>query len=373
MRKKIVFILIALVLIVSVGYLWQLKAKGKKRDFSDLKTIEVKRGDIAETVVATGSIYPKAKIEVKSKIGGVVHRFFVEEGDYVKEGDPLAEVVPGATPLEVVKAREELKSAEAEMEKEEQNYRRSKELFNKGLISKKDFESAKTAYFLAEARYYAAKAQLQVLGYRGGKEKRSSPKDKESSEASYAIKSMIVRSPLSGIVLNRDTDEGSAVIPISSASGGTVIMTLGDISEMHFRGDVDEVDVAKIRVGMPVRVHVDSYPDRVFNGELIRISPLGKKKEDVVNFEVRVKFLDDTSPLRVGMSADAEIVIQERKNVLFITEGAIERKDGKAYVYLFDPTTETGKRKKEIKTGISDGIKTEVVEGLKEGDKVVMP
>jgi len=126
LRRKIVFILIALVLIVSVGYLWQLRTKGKKRDFSDLKTIEVKkRGDIAETVVATGSIYPKAKIEVKSKIGGVVHRFFVEEGDYVKEGDPLAEVVPGATPLEVVKAREELKSAEAEMEKEEQRQRRN--------------------------------------------------------------------------------------------------------------------------------------------------------------------------------------------------------------------------------------------------------
>lgn len=367
------FIIFFVIVIVAAAIFAVYKLKGKDKNKPTFRSVEVKRGDIAETVVATGYIYPLAKIEVRSKIGGIVNRFFVEEGDIVKQGQRLAEVIPGATPLEMVRVREEVRAAEIEREKAQLNLQRNQELLKKGLISQKEFEETKTAFYLSEARYYAARAELQVLEHGSPTQKQASNIGKqEAKEAEEAIKSMIIKSPITGIVLSRDTDEGTSVSPIASATGGTIIMTIADISEMHFKGDVDESEVAKVKLGMPVKIHVESYPDRTFKGELTKIAPLGVETENIVNFQAKVKIMEGTELLRVGMSADAEVIIAESKDTLLVNEGAIIREKGKTFVEIPDATTEEGKKKIEIKVGLSNGIKTEILEGLKEGEQVIM-
>lgn len=184
---------------------------------------------------------------------------------------------------------------------------------------------------------------------------------------------MTLIAPISGIILSRDADKGSAVIPISSAYGGTVILTIADISEKHFRGNVDEADIANVKTGLPVRIYVEAYPDIPFEAELTRISPLGREEEDIINFEIRATIRDTEERLRVGMSADAELILEEHKDVLVIPEGAILYEEGKTFVSVQDLTIKEGLRKVEITKGISDGLKTEVLSGLKEGQVVVLP
>jgi HlyD family secretion protein len=189
-------------------------------------------------------------------------------------------------------------------------------------------------------------------------------------EIREAIASMTVIAPISGIILSRDTDKGSAVIPISSAYGGTIIMTIADVSKKHFRGDVDEADIGKVHLGLPARIFVEAYPDEPFKAELTHISPRGREKEDIVNFEIRATINDPGDRLRVGMSADAELILEEHENVLVIPEGAILYEDGKTYVNILDDSVPEGIRKIEITKGISDGLRTEVLSGL-EKDQVV--
>jgi HlyD family secretion protein len=193
--------------------------------------------------------------------------------------------------------------------------------------------------------------------------------EKETREA---IASMTLIAPISGIVLSRDTDKGSAVIPISSAYGGTMIMTLADVSEKHFRGDVDEADIGKVHLGLPARIYVEAYPDEPFKAELTHISPRGREKEDIINFEIRTIVSDQENRLRVGMSADAELILEEHENVLVIPEGAVIYEDGKTFVNIQDDSVEEGMRKVEIIKGISDGLRTEVLSGLEEGQVVVL-
>lgn len=150
-------------------------------------------------------------------------------------------------------------------------------------------------------------------------------------------------------------------------------MTIADVSEKHFRGDVDEADIGKVNLGLPVKIYVEAYPDEPFKAKLTHISPQGLEEDDIVNFEIRATINDLENKLRVGMSADAELILEEHKNVLVIQEGAIIYEDEKTYVNVKDETVQEGKRKVEITKGISDGLRTEILSGLEEGQVVIIP
>jgi len=282
--------------------------------------------------------------------------------------------------VEMVQARAEVKAAAYEKDVAEKQYLRSKELRKQNMISPEEYDQAEADYHIAKARFYAAMAQLRVLEQGSNvsaldEEIQISEKDRLEieKETGEAIASMTVISPISGIVLSRDTDKGSAVIPLSSAYGGTVIMTIADVSEKHFRGDVDEADIGKVYLGLPVRIYVEAYPDEPFKATLTRISPLGREEEDIINFEIRATVDDPEDKLRVGMSADAELILEEHENVLIVPEGSILYEDEKTYVKIQDESVEEGFRKVEITKGISDGLKTEVLSGLEEGQVVILP
>lgn len=374
--KKIIIGVVVLVAVVAVVLIF---AKSRKAEIPDMRIVAVEKGNITKAVVATGEIRPLAIAEVKSKIGGVVRKFYVEEGQTVAKGQKLAEIVPAATPEELVAAREQVKTAGLQVDQSRRNLERFEGLAAKNLVSDKEVEDAQTQLSIDEARYDAALAELQVLeqGATTGKtaaksEDAGRDAGRDASTTAEALADMIIVSPVSGIVLSRDMDEGSAAIAMSSAYGGTTILTLADVSVMHFEGDVDESDVGKIAEGMPAKIFVDAFPDTTFEGRLTRIAPLGVKAEGVVNFKVEAEVGGSTGRLKTGMSADVQLVLDERKDVLTLPEGAFIYEGDSTFVEKVDAAAEAGKRRVLVQTGLSDGIKTELLEGLGEGEKVVM-
>jgi len=378
MKKAIIIIVIVVVVLVFSFVAIRGCRTGGDSPIENTATVE--RGNISKTVVATGKIEPLYKAEIKSKIGGLINQFYVEEGDRVTVGQKLVEIIPGVTPVEMVQARTEVKAAAYEKLVAEKQYLRTKELKEQKLISSEKYDRDKANYDTAKVRFYAAMAQLRVLEQGSnvkslvdGIEISDQDRLEIEKETREALASMTLIAPISGIVLSRDTDKGSAVIPISSAYGGTMIMTLADVSEKHFRGDVDEADIGKVHLGLPARIYVEAYPDEPFKAELTHISPRGREEEDIINFEIRAIVSDQENRLRVGMSADAELILEEHENVLVIPEGAIIYEDGKTFVNIQDDSVEEGMRKVEITKGISDGLRTEVLSGLEEGQVVVLP
>ena len=377
--KKIIITIVIIVVIVAVAFLG-IKSCQTQGGNQPLNTATVERGNISKTVVATGKIEPLYKAEIKSKIGGLIKQFYIEEGDRVEAGQKLVEIIPGATPVEMVRARTEVKAAGYDKIVAEKQYLRSKELNVQKMISPEDYDRAKANYDTAKVRFYAAMAQLRVLEQGSNVESLAegieiSEQDRREieKETREAIASMTLISPISGIVLSRDTDKGSAVIPLSSAYGGTIIMIIADVSEKHFRGDVDEADIGKVHLGLPARIYVEAYPDDPFQAKLTHISPQGREEDEIVNFKIRATIEDPENRLRFGMSADAELILEEHEDILVIPEGAIIYEDEKTYVNVQDDSIPEGMRKIEITKGISDGLRTEVLSGLEEGQVVVLP
>ena len=366
MRKVLIIVGITIIAIVVIVFVM----KGRVSKIEDVRTADVEVGQVTKAVVATGEIEPLSVAEVKSKIGGVVRRFYVEEGGVVKKGQKLAEIIPTATPEQLVYARENVETAELSMEKARRKLARAEELAGKQLVSTEVIEDAETELSIATARYDAALAELQVLEQ--GAARRSEGGKYAGKQTAGALEDMTILSPVSGIVLSRDVDEGSSVIAMSSAYGGTSLMTLADVSKMHFEGYVDESDVAKIHEGMPTKIFVDALPETTFTGVLTKIAPQGQKQEGVVNFRVEAQINEDTALLRTGMSADVQLVLDERIDVLTVPEGAMIYEGDSTFVEVVDETAEGGKRRIFVEAGLSDGIKTEVVDGIEEGEKVVL-
>src|SRR5678815_6194688 len=227
--------------------------------------------------------------------------------------------------------------------------------------SEKNLRMASSRYQAARSRLAVAKAQLIRA-------------QAELDRADEELRNSRILSPITGIVLSRDVEVGNAVASvISAASGGTQIMTIADVGRMHVTGKVPESDVGKISVGMPARIGVESFRDEKFSGQVSRISPLGKEQDNVTSFEVEVVIENDTRKLKTGMTANAEIILEEHPKTIVVAEAAIIYGEaGDTSVEIPDAVSESGRKKIPIKVGISNGIKTEVLEGLKEGDRVVL-
>lgn len=188
------------------------------------------------------------------------------------------------------------------------------------------------------------------------------------------MKNSTIVSPIDGLVLSRDINVGDAVSSILVlGSQATPIMTLGDVSEVYVQGKVDEADIGKVYLNQPARIVVESFKDKKFTGKVTKISPLGKEKDNVTTFEVRVSIANPTLELKANMSANAEILLEEKKNVLMVPEAAlIYDKDRNASVEIPDPKANNGKKKLGVKLGISNGVKTEILQGLNEKQEVVL-
>ena len=216
---------------------------------------------------------------------------------------------------------------------------------------------------LGVARAAIAKAEAQVEQVKA-----------QLSQAEEDLRNATIASPIDGVVLSRDREVGDAVSSIlTMGSGATLIMTVGDLREVYVKGKVDESDIGKVYLGQPARITVESYRDQNFSGRVTKISPMGVEKDNVTTFEVRVSISNESRKLMATMTANAEILLEERKGVLAVPEGAIlYKKDRSTEVEVADAASETGRRRVPVTTGISNGSKTQIVKGLSQGQQVVL-
>jgi len=353
---KTLIILVVLAGASAAVYAWS--RNGKKND-GGLKQVEVSTGSIVEKAVAVGQIQPRQKFSVKSKISGIVRRSMIQIGDTVHTGDPLFEIAPDPTPMEVTDVERQVDSAQASFRRAETDYQRSLELSKSGVMPKSDADQKKEAYELARVALQKAE-QNRELVRRG----RLTAGGKES----------VIRAPAAGTVLTRTVNPGDPIVPLTSYQPGTEMATIADMGDIIFKGTVDEIDVGKLSVGMPTRIKVGALPTDVVTGHVSRIAPQAQQKEGATLFDVEVE-LDpgQKMTLRAGYSANADVIIREKKDVLTIPERLVTFEDGgkKASVEIAGVGPKDQPKKVEIKTGISDGLNVEVISGLKKGDRVV--
>jgi len=357
MRKlaRALFILIVLVGAAAGVYAWS--RNGKRAD--GLKEVVVTNGAIVEKAVAVGQIQPRQKFSVKSKISGIVAKARVQVGDTVRTGDPLFEIAPDPTPMEVTEVDRQVDSAAASYKRAEIEFERAQQLLRSGVMPKSDLDQKREAFELARVALTKAE-QNRDLTRKG----RLTVSGTES----------IIRAPAAGTILTRIVNPGDPIVPLTSYQPGTEMATVADMSDLIFKGTVDEIDVGKLRVGMPARIKVGALPTDVVTGHVSRIAPQAQQKEGATLFDVEVE-LDPGQKitLRAGYSANADVIIREKKDVVTIPERLVTFEDGgkKATVEIPGPDPKAPPKKVQIKTGISDGLNVEVVSGLKKGDKVV--
>jgi HlyD family secretion protein len=244
-----------------------------------------------------------------------------------------------------------------------------------GVVSVSALDDAQKNYQMALNKQNVSKAQVTVLKAKIAQAQAEMARDQANlKQLDEQLSYTDIVSPIDGIVLSRDVEMGDAVSSILVlGSSATLVMTLGDTSEVYVKGKVDESDIGKVYLGQPARIKVESFKDKTFNGKVTKISPMGVEKDNVTTFEVRVSINNPGGELKAEMTANAEIILEEHKNVLQIPEGAIiYDKDKKASVEIPDPKAKDGKKKLAVNIGISNGAKTELLSGLKEGDQVVL-
>jgi HlyD family secretion protein len=382
---------LALVLVIAIGVFAATRG-GTKIDPSKLAKVE--KGDLAKSVVATGKVTPIIKVEVKSKASGIVKKLLVDYGDRVKKGQLLAQLDKIEIEAQVEQSRASLEAADANLKSTQADLERAKvdaegpdvpllkraydratSMAKDGVVSASALDDAEKNYELALNKQNVSKAQVTVLRAKIAQAQAQVAQDRANlKQLEEQLNYTDIVSPIDGIVLSRDVQLGDAVSSILVlGSSATLVMTLGDTSEVYVKGKVDESDIGKVYLGQPARIKVESFKDKSFTGKVTKISPMGVEKDNVTTFEVRVSIQNPGGELKAEMTANAEIILEEHKNVLQIPEGAIMYdKDKKASVEIPNPKGKDGKDKIAVNIGISNGAKTELLSGLKEGDQVVL-
>lgn len=332
-------------------------ARGDSGSDDAVRTVRVDRGTIVAKALAVGTVEPATEITVKSKVSGVVRREFAREGDYVSEGDPLLEIRPDPTPLELVEARRALELREIAVETLRKERDRVAVLVSRELSPQQELDNIERSYREAELQLTTSRDRLALL------------ETGSVVSGDGSVQSVVV-SPITGYVLEKRVEVGDPVVPLSSYQEGTVLLSMADMGRLVFRGTVDEIDVGRLREGMPVSVSVGALPGHTVQGILSRISLKARTEESATVFPVEI---DITAPeevrLRAGFSANAEILMEERRDVLVLPERVVTVEGDSAWVEVPGPG-ETRERR-PVRTGLSDAIQVEVLSGLEEGDIVL--
>jgi HlyD family secretion protein len=360
MRKlfKTLFLLAILVAAAGGLYAW---ARSNKGDKDGPKMVSVEKGSVTEKAIAVGQIQPRQKFSVKSKISGIVKRSLVEIGDRVVPGQTLFEVAPDPTPQELTDVDRQLDSARASFERAKADFERATELSTSGFLPKSDLDSKRESFELAKIAVARAE-QGRELTRRG-----------RIATADITIESTI-KAPAAGTILTRAVNPGDPITPLTSYQPGTELATIADMTDLIFKGTVDEIDVGTLRVGLTARIKVGALPSDIVTGRISRIAPQAQQKEGATLFDVEIE-LDPTTKitLRAGYSANADLIIREKKDVLTVPERVVIFEDGgkKTFVELPSAKPKEPPKKTEIHLGISDGLNAEVVAGLTQGAKVL--
>ncbi len=352
-KRWIIVISAVIILIIVLGILLSSAKKGN----TSIKTVKVERKNIVDKALAVGSIEPLNEISVKSKISGVVGKLYVNVGDFVKKDDPLLEVQPDPTPLELVQAKRDVEMAKINLEALEQKLKRNKKLKDDGLISQQEFETVTRDYDEAALRYTMAKEELDLL-------------EKGKVTIGKANIESVIKAPITGFILEKSVNVGDPVVPLTSYQAGTELLRMADMKKLLFRGTVDEIDVGRIKEEMTAELEIGALPGKKVKGHVTRISLKAKKEENSTVFPIEIA-IDEAggAVLRAGFSANANIIIAKKDSVLAIPERVVTFRKDSTFVKV--PVGKNQSKDIYIKTGLSDAINIEVISGLKQGQEVL--
>ena len=394
-NKRKVWLWTGLIVLVAVAALGiAVAARGNTTKFEPSQLGKAELGDIARSVVATGKVQPITKVEVKSKASGIVTRLDTDINAHVKQGQVLAQLDQQEILAQVAAQKAQLNAAESnaraaaaaiqydkvsaeapDLPMYKNTYERNVAMSKQGVVSQQSLDDAQQKYLFAVNTRDKAVSQITV----DTSKLRQAQAQVAQNEASLKqleeqLSYTTITSPMDGTILSRDVEIGDAVSSILVlGSTATLVMTIGDITQVYVQGKVDESDIGKVYLGQAARIKVESFKDKNFLGKVTKIAPLGVEKDNVTTFEVRVSIDNPGGELKANMTANAEILLEEHKKVLTVPEQAVlYDKDRNASVEVPDPKTKTGRRKVEIKAGISNGTKTEVLAGLQPGDTVIL-
>jgi HlyD family secretion protein len=393
--RKRLYIGAAVLTVVLGGAVGLATLKGASADLDASRLATVERGTMVKSVVATGKIEPITKIEIKSKANGIIKVLNADVDLAVKAGDILVELdreqlaaaLRGAE-ANLLAARASLEGAEAQLKKniveaegpDEQfarrAYGRAQSLFEQHLIAQSALDDAHSLVDVAENRKRAAQSQLAIGKAKVTEAHAQVAQAKAAADrAAEDVANATIRAPVRGTVLSRDVEIGSPVSSILNlGANATLVMTLGDIEQVFVRGKVDEADIGRVRLGQPARIRVETFKEKIFNGKVTQISPMGVEKDNVTTFEVRVSIDNPGKELKANMTANAEIVLEEHADALIVPESAVTYDAQKnAFVEIATPGAKNGRSKVAVKLGVGNGTKIQILNGLKQGDKVILP
>ena len=381
-----------LLLVAVLGVALLRMVKGNSIDAN--RIAKVTRGDVARSVVATGKIHPILQVEVKSKASGIVEKLYVDINDRVHKGQQLAQLDQVEIAAQVEAQRAQLAGAEANVSTLQANIEQDKvnaaapdlpmykatldrnlAMQRLGIVSNQALDDANRDYQAALNKRDTAHAQI---GVDAAKLRQARAQVMQNQSGLKQLEEQLgyttITAPMDGVILSRDVEIGDAVSSILVlGSTATLVMTEGDTTEVYVQGKVDEADIAHVYLGQQARIKVESFRDRVFEGKVTKIAPMGVEKDNVTTFEVRVSINNPGGELKSQMTANAEILLDEHKRVLTVPENAVMYDSNKkATVAIPDKSQKEGFRKAPVKVGLSNGSVTEIVSGLKEGDAVVL-
>ena len=358
MIRRIVPILLTLSVVAAFAFTLVFlydKSQAKPVTF---QTARPARMDIVKKAVAPGAIVPRREVTIKPRVSGVLEKLYVEAGQRVKEKQLLAkiQIIPNVVALN--NAESAVRAAQISFDNAETQLRRYQQLFDQKLMNETEFNQFKVGFDLKRQELDAAQSNRELI--------------KEGASKSSGKVSNLVNSTVDGMVLDVPVKEGSSVTEANNFNEGTTIAAIADMGDMIFEGRVDESEVGKLQVGMPVSITVGALGEEKLAGKLEYIAPKGKEKEGTIEFEVKAAVtLKPGVTVRANYSANADIILDTRKAVLSIEESLVQFEKGKAYVEVEGAPQAFSRR--EIKLGLSDGINVEVLSGLDAAARVKKP
>ncbi len=351
------FFAVAFVAIVGVSFLFLYKKSQAKPMLYETELAEI--ADIAKKTVATGSIVPRREVEVKPKVSGVLTELTIEPGAKVKEVDPLGKIsiIPDA--IQNNQAESGVRTAQIAFDNAKRELDRNEALFKQGVVADAELQRYRTDYALRKQELATANSNLQIA--REG-----------ATRGSGKTSTLVVTATASGMVIDVPVKVGFTVIQANSFNAGTTVAVVADMDDMIFEGRVDEAEVAKIREGMKLQIKVGALEKEMLEGVLEYISPKGKILDGAIQFEIKAAVKQKSGILiRANYSANADIVLDEKKKVLAIREALVQYKDEKPFVEI--ETSPQNFVRRDVKLGLSDGIKVEVLSGVTNTDKIKIP
>jgi len=356
MKKPVKIILVIILLILLVWVLAYFK-KANSATVEDFKVEEPFFTSIKTKAVATGKLNPEEEVELKPQVSGIVDQILVEEGDIVKKGDLIAKIRVVPNEQSLVSANSRINTARLNFDNANTLYNRNKVLFEKGVISKQDFENSELSMNQAKESLAQAQNDYQII------------KKGSLSSGSGANTNIVAQIP--GTILSIPVREGDQVIESNNFNAGTSIATVADMSKMIFEGQVDEAEVGKLKEGIDIKVVLGAINEKEFPAKLTFVAPKGVEVNGAVQFTIKADVtVEPSTNIRAGYSANAEIELESKENTFCIKESLLQfnRITEKPFVEIQkeDGTFE----KVDVELGISDGINVEILEGVKEGDKI---